>query len=140
LVPEWMAKALYPIDKSNLDMLRLTHFLALAIIVSCLIPKDWKALNSRWLHPLILCGRHSLAIFCYSILLSFSAHWILTQYGGGVREQLAVSAAGILVLVGAAWLLDRASRIPDLFVDELLFRKPTDKAEAGTSGSRARRK
>ncbi len=139
-VPEWMSKALYPIDKSNLDMLRLTHFLALAILVSFLIPKDWKALNSRWLHPLILCGQHSLAIFCYSILLSFSAHWILTQYGNGIREQLAVSAAGILILVGAAWLLDRASRIPDLFVDELLFRKPTDEGEDGTSSPGARRK
>src|SRR5262249_35121330 len=78
LVPKWLTKVMYPIDKSNLDMLRLTHFVALAVLASLIIPKDWGALNSRWFRPLILCGRHSLAIFCYSVLLSFSAHWILT--------------------------------------------------------------
>jgi len=135
LVPRWMANAMYPIDKTDLDMLRLTHFLALALVASFLIKRDWKALNSAWLRPLILCGRHSLAIFCYSILLSFSAHWILTQYGNGSWHQIAVCSAGILILVGAAWLLDRASRIPDLFVDELVFRKPPDRAEAEPPGS-----
>ncbi len=138
LVPEWMAKAMYPIDKSSLDMLRLTHFLALATLASFFIPRDWKALNSGWLQPLTLCGRHSLAIFCYSVLLSFSAHWVLTQYSNGMRMQLAVCAAGLLILVGAAWLLDRASRIPDLFVDERVFRKPPGDADSGTAGPRAR--
>ena len=32
-------------------------------------------------------------------------------------EVLAVSAAGILIMTDAAWLLDRADRVPDLFVD-----------------------
>jgi hypothetical protein len=136
LVPQWMAKAVYPIDKSDLDMLRLTHFLALAVLASFFIKKDWTALNSRWLQPFILCGRHSLAIFCYSILLSFSGHWILTQYGNANWQQLAVCVAGILILVVAAWLLDRAERIPDLFVDELVFRKPRGEAGGGTCGSR----
>jgi len=118
LVPEWMAGALYPIDKTNLDMLRLTHFLALAVLTSFFIPRHLKALNSAWCYPIILCGRHSLAIFCYSILLSFSTHWLLTQYGGGVLQQLIVCAGGILLLVAAAWLLERVSRIPDLSADE----------------------
>jgi hypothetical protein len=135
LLPRWVAKAIYPIDKSNLDMLRVTHFLALALLASFFIEKDWKALTSRWLQPLILCGRHSLAIFCYSILLSFSAHWILAQYGTGSWGLLAVCAAGIVILVSAAWLLDRTSRIPDLFVDELVFRNPPDGARDKTSGS-----
>lgn len=134
LVPGWMKDAMYPIDKSNLDMLRLTHFFALAALTSFFIKKDWKLLNYKGLQPLILCGRHSLAIFCYSILLSFSAHWILTQHGNAIWQQLAVCAAGILILVGAALLLDRASRIPDLFVDELAARKP-DEAGRTTSGS-----
>lgn len=126
LVPGWIKQALYPIDKSNLDMLRLTHFLTLASLTSFFIRKNWEGLHFKILQPLILCGRHSLAIFCYSILLSFSAHWILTQHGNGIWQQLAVSTAGILILVGAAWLLDHASRIPDLFVDELAFRTPRD--------------
>ena len=117
LVPKWMIKVIYPIDKTDLDMLRLTHFLALATIVSYFVSHDWKPLTSKWLHPLILCGRHSLPLFCLGVFLSFSAHWILTQYTKGAWEQLTVSAAGILIMTGAAWLLDRAERVPDLFVD-----------------------
>jgi hypothetical protein len=41
----------------------------------------------------------------------------LTQYTKGTWEQLAVSAAGFLIMTGVAWLLDRAERVPDLFVD-----------------------
>src|SRR5215813_7424522 len=117
LIPKWMIKLIYPIDKTDLDMLRFTHFLALATIVSYFVSHDWKPLTSKWLHPLILCGRHSLPLFCLGVFLSFSAHWILTQYTKGTWEQLAVSAAGILIMTGAAWLLDRAESVPDLFVD-----------------------
>jgi len=116
LIPKWMIKAIYPIDKTDLDMLRFTHFLALATFVTLLIPREWKPLNSIWLRPMILCGQHSLPIFCIGVLLSFSAHWILTQYTKGVWEQLAVSAAGILIMVGIAWFLSRAENVPDLFV------------------------
>jgi hypothetical protein len=116
LVPKWMIKAIYPIDKTDLDMLRLTHFLALALVVSRYLPRYWPELNSRWARPLILCGQHSLPIFCLSVFLSFAAHWILMQYTRGVWEQLAVSAAGFLIMVAAAWLLDRAAKVPNLFV------------------------
>jgi hypothetical protein len=116
LVPTWMNDAIYPIDKSDLDMLRFTHFLALALVVARYLPRHWPLLTSRWLRPLILCGQHSLPIFCFSVFLSFGAHWILMQYTRGVWEQLAVSAAGILIMVAAAWLLDRAAKVPNLFV------------------------
>ncbi|MFB9268551.1 OpgC domain-containing protein [Bradyrhizobium erythrophlei] len=116
LIPKWMIKLIYPIDKTDLDMLRLTHFFALATIVSYYVTHNWKPLTSRWLHPAILCGRHSLPIFCLSVFLSFAAHWILIQYTRGVWEQLAVSFAGIAIMVGVGWLLDRSAEVPDLFV------------------------
>jgi len=119
LVPKWMIKVIYPIDKTDLDMLRLTHFLALATIVTYLVPREWKAHGSKWLRPPILCGQHSLPLFCLGVFLSFSAHWILTQYTKGVWEQLAVSGAGILIMVAVAWVLDRAEDVPDLFVEVL---------------------
>jgi len=128
LVPKWMIKAIYPIDKTDLDMLRLTHFLALALVVTRYMPRKWTVLNSKWLRPLILCGQHSLAIFCLGVFLSFGAHWILVQYTRGVWEQLAVSAAGILIMVVAAWFLNRAAQVPNLFVDaaELKAIKPAE--------------
>src|ERR1700744_4177259 len=116
-VPEWMNKAIYPIDKTDLDPLRFTHFLALALIVARFVPHDWAALKSRWLQPAIMFGRHSLPIFCFGVFLSFAAHWILMQYTRGVWEQLVVSGAGILIIIAIAWVLDRADQVPDLFVD-----------------------
>jgi hypothetical protein len=117
LVPKWMIKAIYPIDKTDLDMLRLTHFLALAVVVARYLPRNWAPLTSKWLRPLILCGQHSLPIFCIGVFLSFGAHWILMQYTRGVWEQLVVSAAGIVIMVAIAWLLDRAAKVPNLFVE-----------------------
>ena len=131
LVPKWMIKVIYPIDKTDLDMLRLTHFLALATIVTYFVPRDWKMLDTKWLRPVILCGQHSLPLFCLGVFLSFSAHWILTQYTKGAWEQLAVSGAGILIMIVAAWLLDRAKRVPDLFVDVLEIDAPKPLVEVG---------
>jgi hypothetical protein len=117
MVPKWMIKLIYPIDKTDLDMLRFTHFLALALIVSRYVPHGWKPLGSKWLRPMIMCGQHSLPIFCFGVFLSFAAHWVLMQYTRGVWEQLVVSAAGIFIMVAIAWVLDRADKVPDLFVD-----------------------
>jgi len=117
LIPKWMIKAIYPIDKTDLDMLRFTHFLALALVVTRYFPRKAEILGSKWLRPLILCGQHSLPIFCFGVFLSFGAHWILMQYTRGVWEQLVVSGAGIAIMVALAWVLDRADKVPDLFVD-----------------------
>jgi hypothetical protein len=133
LVPKWMIKAIYPIDKSDLDMLRFTHFLAVALVVTRYLPRHWAPLTSKWLRPLILCGQHSLPIFCFSVFLSFGAHWILMQYTRGVWEQLAVSAAGILIMVAAAWLLDRVEKVPNLFVAPSEF----DAAKAAIGSGKA---
>jgi hypothetical protein len=117
LVPQWMIKAIYPVDKTDLDILRLTHFLALATVVLRIVPRDWPPLFYRSTRPLVLCGEHSLPIFCLGVFLSFSAHWVITQYSDAVSAQIAVSAAGIGIMVAAAWILERIEKIPDLFVD-----------------------
>jgi hypothetical protein len=117
LIPKWMIKAIYPIDKTDLDLLRFTHFLALAIVVSRFVPRQWADLHSKWAYPMVLCGRHSLPLFCISVFLSFAAHWILVQYTRGVWEQLAVSFGGILIMIAVAWVLDQFKKVPVLFVD-----------------------
>jgi hypothetical protein len=131
LVPKWMIKVIYPIDKTDLDMLRFTHFLALALVVTRYFPRKSEILASKWLRPLILCGQHSLPIFCFGVFLSFGAHWILMQYTRGVWEQLVVSAAGVVIMVALAWLLDRAAKVPNLFVDASEFEAPKAALEPG---------
>ena len=45
LIPKWMIKAIYPIDKTDLDMLRFTHFLALALLVARYFPRRAEILD-----------------------------------------------------------------------------------------------
>jgi hypothetical protein len=116
-IPKWLFKVIYPIDKTDLDMFRVTHFLAFALIISRYVHQDWAGLQSKWLRPLILCGQHSLPLFCLGVFLSFGAHWILVQWRSAFIEQFAVSFAGFAIMTAAAWLLNRAERVPDLFVD-----------------------
>jgi hypothetical protein len=117
LIPKWMIKAIYPIDKTDLDMLRFTHFLALALLVVRYFPRRAEILSSKWLRPLVLCGQHSLPIFCFGVFLSFASHWVLVQYSHSVGMQLLVSFGGMAVMTGLAWLLNRADKVPNLFVD-----------------------
>ena len=60
LVPNWLSEWMYPIDKTNLDVLRFAHFLALAAVTVRFVPRDWPGLKSPILQPAIRCGQHSL--------------------------------------------------------------------------------
>ena len=114
-VPQALIKAIYPIDKTNLDPLRLTHFIAVLVVLLRILPPDAPWLTSKWLRPLILCGQRSLPVFCFGVLLSFAAHWMLVQIAGGVVAQVLVSFSGIAVLVGIAWIATWYRSLPILF-------------------------
>jgi hypothetical protein len=115
LIPKPLMHVIYPIDKSDLDMFRLIHFLALAVVFVRYVPRDWPMLHSKILRPLILCGQHSLPIFCLGVFLSFAAHWFLVQIEGDIPAQIMVSVLGIMAMVATAWLLDRFKALPDHF-------------------------
>ncbi|MGC2809532.1 MAG: OpgC domain-containing protein [Bradyrhizobium sp.] len=104
LMPRRLEQWMYPIDKTDLDVLRFAHFLALAALTVRFLPKDWPGLKSRWLRPLILCGQHSLEIFCLGVFLAFAGHFILAEVSGGAGLHFVVSISGILIMSGAAWL------------------------------------
>src|SRR5882757_2629935 len=70
MIPPWLARQIYPIDKTNIDILRLLHFLALAWLVRALVPADAAFLRWRVFHPLRRCGEQSLLIFCIGTFLA----------------------------------------------------------------------
>ena len=133
MVPKWFIKAIYPIDKTNLDMLRFTHFLAVALLVARFFPRRSEILSSKWLHPVVLCGQHSLPLFCFGVFLSFGSHWVLVQYSNGLLAQFAVSFGGIAIMVALAWLLERTAEVPNLFVDASTAPKTKAKLKAARS-------
>ena len=104
-VPSWLEEVIYPIDKTNLDVLRLAHFLALAAVTVRFIPRSWQMLQSRLLEPAILCGQHSLEIFCMGVFLAFAGHFALVEISGALWMQVVISVAGILLMIATAALL-----------------------------------
>jgi hypothetical protein len=102
LVPRWLAELMYPIDKTNLGLLRFIHFLCLAVLTVRSVPRDWPGLRSSWLRPAILCGQHSLEIFCLGVFLSFAAHFAMVEIDPGVGMQIALSLLGVGVMVATA--------------------------------------
>jgi hypothetical protein len=111
MVPRFLEDWMYPIDKTNLDVLRFAHFAALAILVVRLVPADWPGLRSIWLRPAILCGQHSLEIFCLGVFLSFAAHFALVDINEGVGMQIATSVLGIVLMVATAAMISWYKRI-----------------------------
>jgi hypothetical protein len=105
LMPKRIEQWMYPINKTDLDVLRFAHFLALAAITVRFLPRNWSGLKSPWLRPLILCGQHSLEIFCLGVFLAFAGHFVLAERSGGAALHFVISVSGILIMCGMAWLI-----------------------------------
>ena len=93
-VPQFVGEAIYPIDKTNLDVLRIVHFLSLAVITVWFVPRDWPALKSRIFWPAIVCGQHSLEIFCLGVFLAFAGHFVFTEVSNRLLTHVIVSVVG----------------------------------------------
>jgi len=128
-VPEWLASWMYPIDKTNLDVLRFAHFLALAAVTVRFLPRDWPGLKSPFLQPAIRCGQHSLEIFCLGVFLAFAGQFVISEYSGGPLVQMLISVIGIAIMVATAnlisWYKNMEGRTPTARV------KPPDADFAG---------
>jgi hypothetical protein len=101
-VPALLARWIYPINKTDFDILRFAHFLALAVVGLRFVPANWPGLRSPWMQPLILCGQYSLQIFALGVALSFAGYALLMELDAGVALHVVVGAAGILILYGVA--------------------------------------
>ena len=112
-LPLWLEHWIYPIDKTDLDILRFAHFLALAIIAVRFVPKDWPGLKSRLMRPLILCGQHSLQIYCLGVFLSFVGYFVLTEASGGLALHILVGLIGILTMSAVAMMFSWYKRNAD---------------------------
>jgi hypothetical protein len=105
LVPDRLSRMIYPIDKTNMDILRLLHFLAISYLTVRLVPHAAQWLGWRWLGPIVWCGQQSLQIFCLGIFLSLLGHFALTSFGDRWPVQLAVALGGIALMAGSAFIM-----------------------------------
>lgn len=112
--PDWLL--IFPLDKTHLSPLRLLHFLIMTALVVRFVPADARFLRSDWARPLIICGEHSLEIFCLGVFLSFTAHILMIEVSSRIPFQLLVSLGGILSMIALAsvmtWYKKLQTRAP----------------------------
>ncbi len=112
------ARALISVDKEGLHPMRLLSILALAWLVSRTVAKDAAWLHSAWARPFIVCGQHSLPVFCVGIFLSFLARLAMEEMDGWLVMAV-VNLVGTMGLFGvgalASWYKSKGRLVrPDL--------------------------
>lgn len=98
------------IGKPNLESGRLIHFGAVVVVAAQLLfARPVKPHNC--FHPLILCGQHSLLVFCSGVILSTLATAILAQGLDSVALQLHMNVVGWCAMTCIAYLVSRIAVI-----------------------------
>ncbi len=97
-------------DKENLASYRVVHLLALALLFTYFVPRDWAPLRSKLLQPVMKCGEEWLTSFCAGVFLSFAAHFILITGPNSVAMQVLVSVSGIAMMTGIAYYISWSRR------------------------------
>ncbi|GAC1417689.1 MAG: OpgC domain-containing protein [Burkholderiaceae bacterium] len=101
--PAVAARVLLSVDKEGLHPMRLLSILALAWLVSRLIPADAPWLRNWLARPIVICGQHSLPVFCAGIFLSFLGRLAMEEQAGWA-VQAAVNVSGLTALVAVGTL------------------------------------
>ena len=110
IMPEPMLDTFLPNEKENIAPYRVLHFLALAFLVSYLVPRDWRGFQWPALQPLMKCGEEWLPVFCAGVFLSFAGHLILITGPDSLAMQVLVSIAGIAAMTGVAYYVSWSRR------------------------------
>jgi hypothetical protein len=112
MIPVPVLDTFLPNDKENIAPYRVLHFLALAFLISYLMPRDWRGFQSSALQPLMKCGQEWLPVFCAGVFLSFAGHFILITGPDSIAMQVLVSIAGMAAMTGVAYYVSW-SRLQD---------------------------
>lgn len=102
-LPHEVVQMLVSVDRESLHPLRLISILALAWLTARWLPVSAVWLRSRWAAPFVLCGQHSLPVFCAGIFLSFLGRLAMEERSGWM-VQARVNLCGALALVSIAAL------------------------------------
>jgi len=115
------ARILLSVDKEGLHPMRLLSILALAWLVSRNVPIGAAWLSKWFAQPVVLCGQHSLPVFCAGIFLSFLGRLAMEERSDWAMQAI-VNATGIAAMVAvgalAAWYRQKGrlthAVLPDL--------------------------
>jgi hypothetical protein len=102
-VPRFLVRAVLLVDKEGMHPMRLLSILALTWLVVRLVPFHAAWLRTRYAAPFVLCGQHSLPVFCSGIFLSFLGRLAMEEDGSWI-VQAGVNIAGPAAMTAVAGL------------------------------------
>lgn len=97
-LPANLQQWLYPISKPNLDVLRLAHFFALALLFARWVPAQAQWLRCKVAQPFARIGAKSLEGFTSGIVLSFLGSVAMTELAPASPLAAAVLYVGVSIL------------------------------------------
>ncbi len=98
---------LWPAEKTFLAPLRIINVLALAYVFAFFVPPRATIFESRWLAPLLACGRNSLPVYAVGVVLSCAGYLAITEAQSAPVAHVAVNLGGaatlFLLAAGVDW-------------------------------------
>lgn len=126
LFPDWLFNAFNPNDKTNMAPYRVVHFIVVAFMITRFLPRDWPGLEWKMFGPAIICGQHSLQVFCSGVFLAFAGHFVLLLHPG-LSMQVTVSLVGIVLLCAVGYYkrwADQLEKSPPRLMEDGGTRRP----------------
>ena len=98
------------LEVADLTPWRIAHILALAYLVTGMVPAKAAWLSSRFAQSIVLLGRNSLPVFLTGVIMALLGSIMLVEYGIRWQSQLVLNAAGVCALLLTASWSDRRRR------------------------------
>lgn len=111
-LPTWLVDAVMPVNRTDLDLMLLVHVMAIATVAVRVVPRDWPALSSAMLRPILLCGEYSLLTFCLGVFLAFAAWSVFIQLSNGPFTLAAMACGGIALMIAFATVINWFGETP----------------------------
>ena len=103
IIPDFLIRPFVPTDRDNLGPFRVLHLLALTLLLSQLVPADWKGFHSKLMQPILKCGEEWLASFCAGVFLALAAHFVLITSPNSLLLQVLVSIVVLAIMTVVAY-------------------------------------
>ena len=103
IIPDFLIRPFVPTDRDNLGPFRVMHLLALTLLLSQLVPADWKGFHSKLMQPVLKCGEEWLASFCAGVFLALAAHFVLITSPNSLLLQVLVSIVVLAIMTVVAY-------------------------------------
>ena len=114
LIPAWVARQIYPIDKTNIDILRFVHFLALAWLVRLAVPAERRFPADGGFRSHFAGAESSRCLYSVSVLfLRCPLRSSSATSKSSLLSQIVVSVAGIVIMCAGRLCGEPGSRAED---------------------------